>query len=37
MNYSISMLFILFMTYSLLGWCMEMLVCFHDTKKLVNI
>ena len=36
MDYSISMLFILFMTYSILGWCMEMLVCFHDTKKLVN-
>lgn len=36
MDYSISMLFLLFLVYSFLGWCMEMVVCYFATKKWVN-
>ena len=36
MDYSISMLFLLFLIYSFLGWCMEMVVCYLATKKWVN-
>ncbi len=36
MDYSIAMLFILFLIYSFLGWCMEMVVCYYCTKKWVD-
>lgn len=36
MTYTISMLFLLFIIYSFLGWCMEMVVCYIATKELVN-
>ena len=32
----ISILFILFLIYSFLGWCMEVCVALHDEKKLIN-
>lgn len=32
----ISILFILFIIYSFLGWCMEVCVALHDEKKLIN-
>ena len=36
MEYSIGMLFLLFIIYSFLGWCMEMVVCYFATRKWVN-
>lgn len=36
MTYTISMLFLLFIIYSFLGWCMEMVVCYIATKEWVN-
>lgn len=36
MTYTISMLFLLFIIYSFLGWCMEMVVCYISTKEWVN-
>lgn len=36
MDYSIGMLFLLFIIYSFLGWCMEMVVCYFATRKWVN-
>ena len=36
MTYTISMLFLLFIIYSFLGWCMEMVVCYITTKEWVN-
>ncbi len=36
MNISISILFILFIMYSFFGWCMEVIVCFFDEKKIIN-
>ena len=36
MQYSLASLFILFILYSFLGWCMEVLVTLYTTKKLVN-
>ena len=36
MDYSLGMLFLLFLIYSFCGWCMEMTVCYLDTKKWVN-
>lgn len=36
MNYSIGIIFVLFLFYSFLGWCMEMVVCYFSTKKWVN-
>lgn len=36
MVYSIGMLFLLFIIYSFLGWCMEMVVCYFATRKWVN-
>ena len=36
MEYSIGMLFLLFIIYSFLGWCMEMVVCYFAIRKWVN-
>lgn len=36
MEYSIGLLFLLFIIYSFFGWCMEMVVCYLSTKKWVN-
>lgn len=36
MEYSIGILFLLFIIYSFLGWCMEMVVCYFATRKWVN-
>lgn len=36
MGYSIGILFLLFVIYSFLGWCMEMVVCYFATRKWVN-
>ena len=36
MQYSLASLFILFILYSFLGWCMEVLATLYTTKKLVN-
>lgn len=36
MDYSLGMLFLLFIIYSFLGWIMEMVVCYFATKKWVD-
>ena len=36
MDYSLGMLFLLFLIYSFLGWIMEMVVCYFATKKWVD-
>ena len=36
MDYSLGMLFLLFLIYSFLGWTMEMVVCYFATKKWVD-
>lgn len=36
MDKQLSILFLLFILYSFIGWFMEVCVTFHDTKKLVN-
>lgn len=36
MDYSLKMLFLLFIIYSFLGWIMEMIACYFSTKKWVD-